>query len=270
LFLLVLATQPVEAQQVAAEDAGTLVHYAYAPLLGTGLYRIGDQSAFVFSIPIGYQRREPAAEKPGIYLHLPVSIGLYDFDFEGIIETRTEDIATVSFVPGVEMQYLVRENWLLKPFANLGWGTDLANDDSAWIYAFGLRSLTDFHLEQVTLSLGAEYLWSGYDPKEGSSDHINRFGLGLNARFPLHWRIGDGDASLMAHAIVYYYANELQFPSTRGQGDTFDVRREYELGMALGRDPGIAILGIEFDRVGIGYRFGDKLSAIVLVGSFPF
>ena len=269
LFLLLLAFT-TQAQQIDPGDAGTLVHYAYAPLLGTGLYRIGDQSAFLFRVPAGYQWSAPTAKKPGIYLNLPVAIGLYNFEFDDIIDTRTKDIATVSFVPGIEIQHRARENWLLKPFANLGWGTDFANDNSAWIYAFGIRSLTDFHLKKVTLSLGDEYLWSGYDPDQGSSDYINRFGLGMNAIFPLGWQIGDGKASLLLHAIAYHYTNELQFPSTRGIDQTFDVREEYELGIALGREPGINILGIEFDRVGVGYRFGDNLSAIVLIGSFPF
>jgi len=70
--------------------------------------------------------------------------------------------------------------------------------------------------------------------------------------------------------ITYYYANKLQFPSTRSLSESFDVRQEYEFGISLGSDPGIRILGIEFDQIGIGYRFGDKLSAVTLIGSFPF
>ncbi len=69
LLMLVITTHTVEAQQVTPADAGALVHYAYAPLLGTGWYRIGDQSAFVFSIPAAYELREPTAEKIGIRLH---------------------------------------------------------------------------------------------------------------------------------------------------------------------------------------------------------
>ena len=62
--------------------------------------------------------------------------------------------------------------------------------------------------------------------------------------------------------------NELEF-RTVGE-DSIGLRNEIEIAVALGRDPAFKILGFELDRIGIGYRFGPHIDAIVLVAGFPF
>lgn len=48
------------------------------------------------------------------------------------------------------------------------------------------------------------------------------------------------------------------------------LHNELEIGLAVGRDPAFKIFGFAFDRVGLGYRFGPHLDAILLVVGLPF
>jgi len=76
------------------------------------------------------------------------------FDFDTIFQNDFElDLQTISFTPGVEFIFPVRRNWDLKPFANLGGGTEFNGDSSAWIYAAGVRSRAYFPAGKSTLVL---------------------------------------------------------------------------------------------------------------------
>jgi len=263
------ASDPCVAQQLfAAEDAGELVHYSYGALFGTGWYRLDDRSVAIIRVPIGFQLREATREQFGIRLEIPTAIGLQNYNFDGIPELDVDSLTTISVLPGVKFNFKFSDSWELDPSVNLGYGRDLSNGEGSIIYGGGVTSRYKFDLLQPQLTLGSNVLASGYTPETGSSRFITRFGLGLDAKIPTGLTMGRRNLFIGTYAIAYYYLNEVEF-RTIGDGD-ITVRGELEFGLALGGDPAFKVLGIEFDRVGLGYRFARDVDAILLVAGFPF
>ena len=81
-FLLLSWCLTVQGQDFRsdAEPGGDLVHFSYATLLGTGIYRLDDRTISIFRIPISWTFREPTREKFGIKLLVPTAIGFHNFD----------------------------------------------------------------------------------------------------------------------------------------------------------------------------------------------
>ena len=86
-----------------AEEA--LVNYAFATWLGTGAYRVADRSVAILNLPVYYPLRETGEELWGIKLRLPVSLGFQNFD------DFPDDLQTLSFVPGIELEIPLSEHW---------------------------------------------------------------------------------------------------------------------------------------------------------------
>ena len=53
-------------------------------------------------------------------------------------------------------------------------------------------------------------------------------------------------------------------------GDLKSISDEFEWGLALDFKKPRSIMGIEFDRIGLGFRYGDNIKGIRLVTKFPF
>ncbi|MBT8442501.1 MAG: hypothetical protein KJO76_08950, partial [Gammaproteobacteria bacterium] len=121
-------------------DEGSGVHYSFATLLGTGIYKLDDRTIAVFRIPISWTFREATRETFGIKLRVPTAIGLTDFDpFDNLVPTD-DQLATLSVVPGIELEFLVGDNWRVKPSGYLGFGTDLSSSERSVIYGAGISA----------------------------------------------------------------------------------------------------------------------------------
>lgn len=129
----------VSGAQDTSPDTG-LFNWYYAAVFGSGVYRSGGRTITVFNLPFSHTLREPTAEKPGIRLTLPVALGIHDFHALDIPDR--EQIGTVSLLPGAEFPVLMRDNWTLTPYFNIGAGFSLNtnNDASATIYVVGAKS----------------------------------------------------------------------------------------------------------------------------------
>jgi hypothetical protein len=266
---LSLTPQPGFAQTAfRVEDAGNLVNYAYGNLLGTGYYELDDRSVAILRFPVSFGLREPEKGRFGVRLELPIAIGLQNYEFDGVPELDVDNLATVSVLPGVKFSFLIKERWTLDPSVYLGYGRDITNEVSSFIYGGGLSSRYKFDLAKPRLTLGTNLLGSGYTPQDGTARFITRFGLGLDALFPTGMTMGEHDLLIGTFGIAYLFLNELEFQSITDTPIT--VRNEFEIGVAVAGDPAFKFIGLTFERVGLSYRFSDNTNAILLVGSFPF
>ncbi len=255
--------------QTLPEDSGNLVHYSYSALLGTGYYTVGDRRVGVLRVPISYQARESdGPHKPGISIQIPITVGLHNFALSDIPELRLDDLVTMTVMPGVEFNFQINDQWAVDPSVNIGYGKDLTNNEASLLWGAGVRSRYAFKTNKPKLTLGSEALYSGYNPDTGSSNSIVRLALGLDARIPTGWSIGNSNLFIGTHAIAYYYPVALRFPKV--ERERFKTNTEFEIGLALGRYPSFKVLGFEFDRVGLAYRYSAETSAIILNTSFPF
>ncbi len=255
--------------QSLPEDPDNAVHYSYSALLGTGYYTVGDRRVAVLRAPLSYQVRETGGpNEPGIRIKIPITFGLYNFKPTDIPDLRLDDLVTTTIMPGVELNYQINDRWAVDPAVHIGYGRDITNDDSSLLWGSNVRSRYDFKTTKPALTLGSEALYAGYHPDGGSSDSIVRLSLGLDVRIPTGWKIGNNNMFIATHATGFYYPVSLRFPKV--DRERFKTTTELEFGLALGRDPPFEVLGLEFDRIGLAYRFSDVTGAIILNTSFPF
>jgi hypothetical protein len=246
-------------------------HWAYAPAFGTGVYRVGDEENFIVTLKPRIAVHSQEKCRAGINIRLPISIGLQTIDpNEFFAQDIPDNIATGSFVPGVEMNVPVFGHWRLRPFGHVGWGTDFSGDQSAWIYILGLDSHYSFEWGPVDLGLINGLQWAGYAPNTGDSDWYGRFLFGLEADYPLGKQRYKGQQLLIRpHFLYYWYFNDLDF--NRYLNDPVSINKEIELALAIGTKKSQKFLFFTLDRIGLGYRFSGNSQGIriFLQSAFP-
>ena len=271
-FLSLLGFAPASFAQVqplpVVEPPG-IVHFSYSALFGTGVYQVEDRTVAVVRVPISWELREPTREKPGIRFSAPITFGIDQFDLDSIIGILVEDqFASVSVLPGVTFSYPVRSNWMVDVSGHLGAGRDMTANENSMIY--GARAGTRYTIENPVypVNLGADILFAGHSPEDAKSRGITRFGIGADMKIPLNGTSNGSPLFLNPQLVAYYYSREVEFLSP--VDDLQTLRAEYQVGLALGRERPVKLLGLEFDRIGIAYRFSKDLEAIKLFVGFPF
>jgi hypothetical protein len=256
--------------QTAPENPGNTVHYAYSALLGTGYYTVNDRQVAVLRAPFSYKIRETGGpgEQSGIRIKIPVTAGLHNFKISDIPELDLDDLVTMTIMPGIEFNYQLSDRWAIDPAVHIGYGSDLTNNDSSLLWGAGIRSRYAFDTTRIPLTLGSEALYAGYNPNEGPADSIVRLSVGLDARIPTGWSVGNSNMFIGTHTTLFYYPVSLRFPKV--ERERASTSSEFEVGLALGRDPPFKIMGYKFDRIGLAWRFSDVTSSIILNTSFPF
>ena len=268
--LALLATSQVAAQTPGTQQIFGDASYSYAVFIGTGYYKLDDRRLFVLSIPVSWQLRELKPDQMGIELLLPVAIGIQNFDdLDDFLGFQLDDVQTISFVPGVELQFLPLPRWEVKPFGQggIGWDPDIGSTDFIW----GLGARTNYVIPRGNsqIKIGGEYLLAGDKANDGGSSTINRFSLGIEYKHPIKWSLFNRQTSMHWRLIGYNYIGGLTIKSFP-DAETFDINSELEIGFALSVDPVLKILGIPASHLGLGYRFGEHSRAIVVETKFPF
>ena len=270
IALAQLATNQVVAQTPDVQRIRGDASYSYAVFVGTGLYELDDRLIFVFRIPVSWQLRDLKPDQMGLKLLLPVAIGMQNFDnLDDVLGFQLEDIQTISFVPGVELQFLPLPRWQVKPFmqGGVGWNPDAGAAD--FIYGLGARSSYVIPRDNSQIKVGGEYLLAGDKADDGGSSAINRLSLGIEYKHPIRWSLFNRQTFMHWRLIGYNYIGGLSvksFPDT----ESYDIDSELEIGFALSIDPALKILGIPASHLGLGYRFGENSRAIVVETTFPF
>lgn len=259
------------AQQARITEEATLINWWYSATYGTGLYKIGPAVATVLRFPVSYRFREAEDGRSGINLIAPVTIGMYHLNFNDFdqIDIR-EDVAATSVLPGIELDVPMTDAWRLRPFAQLGIGTEFGDiPRTAYMYTAGVKSLYRFPGNDWRWSLGNALFAAGYRLRDGSeAQRIGSFQIGLNLETPWHFFVGSRSAHFNTHVIARAYYSDLAFANpTPGE---LVVRQEYEIAFSLSTPKEVSILGFGVDTLGIGLRFASNLRGINLVTEFPF
>jgi len=83
---LLAAIPGVYAQTRTVEDDQDLINWYYAATYGTGIYTAGDRTVGVLKIPLSRTLWESTEDRWGLRLILPVTLGVYDFSFDSVVE----------------------------------------------------------------------------------------------------------------------------------------------------------------------------------------
>jgi hypothetical protein len=257
---------PVVLQQ--SQNIDHLFNWYYASVYGTGYYKIGEESVAVVRLPFAHTLRQATDDQWGLRLTLPVSGAFADFDLREFDLGRVST-AGMSFVPGLEVVIPLSPAWTVKPFASLGMGRDFHHDSNALIYSVGATTVYQQPISDSVLSaLGGKLVYAGYQ-SGGERSILGALAIGGDLGFPLAMEISGRQAILGTTLIGTVYFNNLDFLMPGSPRE--EVSHEVEVALTLGARRPFEVLGIGFDRFGLGYRWGsDGLRGVRLVGSFPF
>ncbi|MEZ5277851.1 MAG: hypothetical protein R3F07_15830 [Opitutaceae bacterium] len=265
--------QPAGAQvAVTQRDIDSLYHWAYSAAFGTGAYRVGEDEVFVLKvepvIPLHFLQNRGVATR----LRLPLTFGLQTIDLGDIgdIIDLSNNLQTVSFVPGMDFRIPIKGSWVLKPYVHYGYGWQMSGAESAQIYYFGLNSrvtlpaLGDFRIDMIN---GLQ--WFGQVPDIARSDSFARLVTGFEGDLALgSWRVDGRQLHLKPHIAHYWYFNTIGFGQI--QDPMVELKQEFEVGLAVGIEERISLKVMSFDRFGVAYRGGGDLRAIRIYLSSVF
>jgi len=264
-LLLLFVSGPVLAAQPLTREEQAVINFGFATQLGSGVYSVSGRTLQIYNVPFGYTLPAADGAKVRVRLKLPVTIGIADFKPIDVVESGLpEGLDSLSFVPGVEVQIAVSENWQLEPFIEAGVARDLSNELDQHVYAGGLRSVYGFDRGDTRWELSQEVLHVIVEEEAtGLRDDCTRLRLGATARRSLNAEIAGRQTDYLVYGVVDAYTD---LPAGPASGEDDDGGgAQVELGVSFGTVETWRIWHMPVPRIGLGYRFGDDLSAIRLV-----
>jgi len=264
VVLLAVCFSIAQSVALAAEKSEDVINYAYSNWIGSGFYKVGDRSVYLLRGPFSWTLREADSKKWGLELLFPATIGFHDFSH------GQNNVATITFVPGVQLSYPILENWWLKPFGQFGVGRDFSGSDIAWIYGAGIKSLTTFELEDSELDFGAALTKAGQNQGGGGSDSgFSMIEIGVNSRWPTKITVLDRQSDLNMYFVYSQFVNDLNFE--RAEKENKNIHRLYKFGIALSSKEKYPILGLlDLRGGGLDVTIGNGYYGVGLTTGFPF
>jgi hypothetical protein len=160
-------------------------------------------------------------------------------------------------MPGVKLDWLLSERWVLRGVGHVGWGTEVSGDEHAWIWDVGLKSR--YGLEHGDLDWGVlgEVFHAGYNPDNKRAGGLGGFGVAADFRYPIGWRtMDDGPMDIVWDVAYRWYGDELTFRSRSGPDVRIDDEWRFSVALAR-RDRRMKFWFLSFDQLGIGYRLSS-------------
>ena len=256
LLLLVIATTPAAAQSGNTTD--------------TAFFRIVGESVQVARLPISYTVRPLEGHRWGAKLRFPVTIGFHEFTASDVFGGELQqNLATISGLAGVEFQIPTGPRWMLLPYAEFGAGTDLDGGDVALLYGAGLNFVRESKQIKPLYRLGLGLNYEGATLTNGGpSNGFTTGEVGLDVRFPTSRTLGKRQLDWSVYGIRRRFLSELSFDQLGG--DPITLRDQNEVGFTLGLDRPWSLWLLHIDRIGLGFRFGDRLNSVRILFGVPF
>ncbi len=260
-ILAVIKTSEAQAEPL---EGGEVINYAYATWVGSGYYRVGERRMFILRGNFSWTMRKWDEHNWGLEMLLPATIGWYNL-------SKLDDVDAITFVPGLRLVYPVKENWLLKPYVQIGFGMDLSGSDTALIGGVGIKSLAVFPLKNdIELELGNNLAYADNSESDKSpvDNGFSMFEIGINSRWPINVTLLDRLTFLNVFFVYTDFLNKVVFFNA----DLFDdeLTRLYKFGISLEGRREFSILGFEFRGVGLDVSFGKDYFGIGFNTGFPF
>ena len=268
--IVVLAAPVALAQDALRAGEEQLVNYAFATQLGSGVYEVSGRTLQIYRLPFGYSFTQPSADRPGVRLTLPVTVGLVDFKPRDVLDTGLpESLDTLSFVPGIELDFELGSRWHLLPFAEIGNSWDLGGDADATVYSLGAHAIALWSEERIDLRFDVGATYTAIDPDAPlHKDDLLLVEVGLEGRHALGMSLASHPLDWGVYVLGQSFLNRADEPldGTSADADPY----QFEIGVTLGTRSKVTVWNIPVPRVGVGYRFGKDLDVWRLVLGAPF
>ena len=262
LAALLLVTAVARADGV--DDEEDFINYAFATWIGSGVYKMKDRNMTIFRAPLSWEFREAEEGKPGYKALLPVTLGMHDStDFD-------DKVGSLSFVPGLEVGFMLQPRWLVKPYAQAGIGQDFSDGSAAFIYGAGIKTLTWTDVNDYRVSFGLGGLLAASKVRHGGNEEtFSKIDLGIDVGRETAIKMFDGNLVVNAFYTVSYFANDVEFPQVDEEPGKIHVL--HEIGLTFSTNPELDFAGISGLRGGFGYMFGsNNFQGLSFNAGFPF
>jgi hypothetical protein len=270
LIAVLLAPERAAAQSPLHASEEQLVNYAFATQLGSGVYDIAGRTLQIYRLPFGYTFAQPSGKRPGVRLTLPLTIGFLDFRSRDVIDTGLpKNLDTLSFVPGVELDFALTPQWHLLPFAQAGRTWDRTGDGNTLVYSFGANVATSTNGDWLDLRFDIGATYAAVHPRtQLPSDDLLLLELGVEGRHALGLNLGDHPLDWGAYLLAESFLNRANEPLS--QAPERADSNQFEVGLTIGTRSRVTVWRIPVPRLGVGYRFAQELGVWRFVIGAPF
>lgn len=270
VLCLLLASLDVEAAQTLSRSEQAVINFGFATQLGSGIYSMSGRTLQVYRIPFAWNLPAESESRFRLRLTLPLTIGFVDFKPLDVVDNGLpQRLDSVSFVPGLEADFRVRDDWMLQPFVEAGIARDRTNEADQRVYSVGVRSYFDFRRGATD--------WQQYDElvhvvvqqqSPHNTDDFTRLRVGMTGRRPFDAEGTGRRADFLGYGFVEVFTDAPAGPAS--QKRNAGAPPQYEVGFTLGATERWQVWKIPLPRLGFGYRFGDGLSVYRFVIGSPY
>ena len=249
------------------EAVSNSISYVFATDLGSGVYDLGGRTLQIYRLTYTKEVREPTPEKFGLRFDLPVTFGFFDFSPVDVISRGLPSrIDSFAAVPGVELDYLLRDDWHLIPYARAGFSVASSSVDG-WLFGTGLRLERRGEFHGWDSLVRSELAYAGVNYRQDvPDDRFVRLRQGIDLTRPLSWKLGTRAVELGLYGIFDVIVDS---PSAPLAGDR-NYPMQAEFGFTFSTRPRYKIWRFDAPRLGFGYRLAGELSAWRFVIGTPF
>ena len=235
--------------------------------LGSGVYDLGGRTLQIYRLTYTKELREPTREKFGARLDLPMTLGFFDFSPVDVVShglpTRIDSFAAV---PGIELDYLLRDDWHLLPYARAGFSMASSSVDG-WLFGTGLAAERNGEFHGWDSRVRSELAYAGVNYRhDGANDRFVRLRQGFDFTRALRWKIGKRSTELGLYGIFDLVLDSPAAPLAGGR----NYPMQAEFGFTISTRPRYKLWRFDAPRLGFGYRLAGELSSWRLVLGMPF
>lgn len=260
------------AEEVPYTDEDLEVSYMYPAVLGTGTYLIKGNRLTMLKVPFSWHDNTDDSKRTRWRGLLPVVVGyneLQSVDSDIIDVLFPNNLVTFTFLPGIEYLYQARPGWQLKPFMQAGASRDFSTDETIYMAHAGIRSLNLYTPgKKLELRWGNAMRWAAeYQVNSGDRLRMSVFETGLDLRYELPVKVLKRRSDT---GIYYIYQYLLPKWINANRLDEPDAKLLHEVGVSFGLKRPYQVLGMDLDRVRLGYKTGGSFEGWTLGTGFPF
>jgi hypothetical protein len=249
------------------EAVGQSINYVFATDLGSGLYDLDGRTLQIYRYTWRKELREPDADTTGLRFVLPVTAGFFDFSpLDVLSEGPPTRVDSVSVVPGLELDYLLPDDWHLIPYVRAGASIASSSVDG-WLYGAGVRVERRHEWHGWNSFVRTELAVAGVGYRQDvPDDGFARLRQGFDLTRGTGWTPRGREFEVGLYGIFDVILDPPTAPVADGRRQPLQA----EFGITFSTRPAIKIWRFDAPRIGFGYRLAGELSAWHLLLGAPF
>ena len=265
LFATAAGAQTAETRQ---DDAvGASLNYVFATELGSGVYDLDGRTLQIYRLTYEKELREVDHDTTGLRFVLPITFGFLDFKpFDVLSEGIPTRVDSFSIVPGLELDYLLPDDWHFIPYARAGASVASSSIDG-WLYGIGARveRRKDWHGWDSFTMTELNLAGVGYR-QDVRDDQFARLRQGFDLTRATGWKIRGREVELGLYGIF----DVILDPPTMPVAEARKQPLQAEFGFTFSTRPVYRVWWFDAPRLGFGYRLAGELSAWHFLIGKPF